>query len=193
MIVPLLSPGFPIVSLHLIIVKKRRIYRGSSKCKHCDNIKTVSHLYHCDIESQKTWRLSYITTFWKKLKEIKTDESLTEANATILTEYLYSGRVTRKKYHLRYHNAIDSQIMIGFDHFFLGKISQQWLDLYLPNLPSDPSQFKKIYGIAILLKLLYKKWSTYGKLETGKYMELIMKKLKKKKDVSLTKLNNIFL
>lgn len=120
-------------------VQKRRKHRTLAKCNHCNKIETVSHLYHCDKASRKRWRLSYITQLRKKLKEIKTDESLIDAIATILTEYLDSGYVTREKYRQRFHKAIDSQKKIGFEHFFLGKISQQWLDLHLPHLPSDPS------------------------------------------------------
>ena len=73
------------------------------------------------------------------MKEIKTDESLIDAIATILTEYLDSGQVSKEKYHQRFHEAIDSQNTIGFEHFFLGKMSQKWLDVHLPHLPSDPS------------------------------------------------------
>ena len=120
-------------------IQKRRKHRISAKCKHCDQIESVSHLYHCDTVSRRQWRLSYITALRKKLKEIKTDESLIDAIATILTEYLDSGQVSKEKYHQRFHEAIDSQNTIGFEHFFLGKMSQKWLDLYLPHLPSDPS------------------------------------------------------
>ena len=120
-------------------IQKRRKHRVSAKCKHCNKIETVSHLYHCNIESRIQWRLSYITTLRKKMKEIKTDESLIDAMATILTEYLDSGQVSKEKYHQRFHEAIDSQNTIGFEHFFLGKISQKWLDLHLPHLPPDPN------------------------------------------------------
>ena len=66
-----------------------------------------------------------------------------DAIATILTEYLNSGQVTKKKYHQRYHEAIDSQKKIGFEHFFLGKISQKWLNLHLPHLPFDPNNSER--------------------------------------------------
>ena len=144
-------------------IQKRRKHRKSAKCKHCGKIETVSHLYHCENESHKRWRLSYITELRKKLKEIKTDESLTDTIATILTEYLDSGKVTIEKYHQRFHAAITSQQQIGFDHFFLGKLSQKWLDLHLPHLPPDPSHSKRYtWGQHIIETTLKKMIDLWG-------------------------------
>ena len=120
-------------------IQQLRGYCTSNKYMHCNNVETVAHLYHCNHVNRKGWRLSYISGLRKKLKEIKTDESLIDAIASILSEYLDLGEVTVSKYNSRFHNAIRSQGYIGFGHFFLGKISQQWLDLFLPHIPSDPS------------------------------------------------------
>ena len=79
-----------------------RKHTDSNTCKHCNCIETVSHLYHCNHHSRIQWRLTYITALRNKLKELKTQESLIDAMASILTEYLDTGMVDRSKYSKRY-------------------------------------------------------------------------------------------
>ena len=111
-------------------IQKRRGYLETSKCKHCNNVEDVPHLFRCNLESRQKWRRSYIKELQKRLKEIKTDESYIDALTTILAEYMDTGKVTTSKYAGRFHIAIENQNCIGFQHFFFGKISQQWLNLF---------------------------------------------------------------
>ena len=69
----------------------------------------------------------------------KTDESLINAIASILTDFMDNGCVNPNNYDHRFHAAIYSQYAIGFDQWFLGKISQHWLNLFLCHLPPNPS------------------------------------------------------
>ena len=64
-------------------------------------------------------------------------DSYIDALTTILVEYLDTKNVTPSKYAVRFRNAIHNQHRIGFGHFFMGKISQQWLILFQNKRPGD--------------------------------------------------------
>ena len=102
--------------------------------------------------------------------------------ATILTEYLDHGEVTPAKYHEKYHLAIKKQERIGFEHFFLGKISQEWLNLYT-DLEPDPSNTQRYsWGSKIIehtLNKMIELWEIRNKEvhgETDEEIELIRKR-----------------
>ena len=89
------------------------------------------------------------------MKELKTEESVIDAIASILTDYMDNGLVEREKYHPRYHPAIRAQYNIGFDHFFLGKMAQEWLNIHLPHIPPDANNTLRLqWGTAIITTTL---------------------------------------
>jgi hypothetical protein len=102
--------------------------------------------------------------------------------ADILTEYFDHGEVTPTKYHEKYHLAIKHQERIGFGFFFLGKISQQWLNLYT-ELDPDPSNSQRYsWGSKLIeytLNKMIELWEIRNKEEHGETdeeIELIRKR-----------------
>merc|ERR1712086_397129 len=163
-------------------VQEKRQHCESAKCKHCNKEETVSHLYHCNKPSRIQWRNSYVSTLRKKLAELDTNGGVINSMADILKEYLDHGEVTPAKYHEKYHMAIKNQERIGFEFFFLGKISQQWLNLYTDIEPDTSNTQRYSWGskiIELTLNKMIELWEIRNKEvhgETDEEIELIRKR-----------------
>merc|ERR1712086_957601 len=163
-------------------VQEKRQHCESAKCKHCNKEETVSHLYHCNKPSRIQWRNSYVFALRKKLAELDTDGGVINSMADILTEYLDHGEVTPAKYDEKYHMAIKNQERIGFEFFFLGKISQQWLNLYTDIEPDTSNTQRYSWGskiIELTLNKMIELWEIRNKEvhgETDEEIELIRKR-----------------
>ena len=74
------------------------------------------------------------------MESTETDGSLTMHLCLILTQWMDTGTVVAEKFPERFHRAIYSQYAIGWDNFFHGKFSQEWLVLFdekNPNLDNN--------------------------------------------------------
>ena len=67
-------------------------------------------------------------------------------NNNKLDEYCHGN-----KFHIKYRNAMYLQYAIGWDHFFYGKISQEWLILYNDESESCKDNKTQQYSIQYIL------------------------------------------
>ena len=111
-------------------------------------------MIQCSDESRIQWRLKYITSLRHKLESTDTDGSLTMHLCLILTQWMDTGTVVAEDFPERFHRAIYSQYAIGWDNFFRGKFSQEWLVLFdekNPNLNNNNRYTRQyIWGANII-------------------------------------------
>lgn len=96
----------------------------------CKQKETMEPLIQCPDPSQNDWRIKYISKLCQKLGSTNTDDALTMNICTIIIHWMDTGLVIIDKFLSKYSKAIYSQYTIGWDHFFHGKISHKWLQLY---------------------------------------------------------------
>jgi hypothetical protein len=76
--------------------------------------------------------------YWRRYRRHNRNP-VKETLSTVIAEWLETGEVNVSNYPIKYANAILSQERIGWQHFFAGKISQEWL-----TLQADSSNIKTI-------------------------------------------------
>ena len=64
------------------------------------------------------------------MKHKRTGYALQDTLATVLTQWLDTGKVDVDTFPKLFHDAINTQSMIGRLNVFGGRISQHWLKLY---------------------------------------------------------------
>ena len=103
---------------------------NNDKCKLCDECETREHMMHCKHPSRTKWKISFIDKLRKLMKNKNTGYALEDTIATVLTQWLDTGKVELDTFPHRFHDAINTQSMIGWVNFFSGRISQHWLSLF---------------------------------------------------------------
>ena len=64
------------------------------------------------------------------MKSRHINDSLIETMTTAIASWMEHGEVNVEKFPQKYHQALHSQANIGWNHLFMGRISQEWLQLY---------------------------------------------------------------
>lgn len=97
--------------------------------------------------------------FQQKLGSTNTADALTIYLYNIITNWMDTGMALADKFPNKYSRAILSQYAIGWDNFFCGKISQEWLLLYDESRTnSDDTQCysaQYIWGVYIIEIMLH--------------------------------------
>ena len=95
------------------------------------------------------------------MKKRYTDYGLTETFITALANWMEHGTVDVNKFSQRYHKAIITQYNIGWNQIFMGRISQEWLQLYEDSYKRPPDCKKKkhffdgyVWGASLVEKIL---------------------------------------
>jgi hypothetical protein len=105
-------------------------YQNHDTCILCHQYETRDHIIRCTAPLRIKWRQQYICALRKRLDSIETEFALKETPlSTAIAEWLETGKVNVSNYPIKYANAILSQERDGWQHFFAGKITQEWLKL----------------------------------------------------------------
>jgi len=86
----------------------------------------MEHILRCKDKSQNQWRKTFLSTLRDGLIAYQTKFALHVVMLTALEEWFRSGLVDPENYPIEYESAIQSQGLIGWKNFFLGKISRAW-------------------------------------------------------------------
>jgi len=86
-------------------------------------------MIRCLDRSRAKRRLQYINQLRKRLEYLVTDDGITNTLCTTITEWFDTEKVIITNYHQQYHQALITQINIGWRHIFMGRLSQEWLTL----------------------------------------------------------------
>ena len=117
-----------------ILPTMHHLYRcgmaNNNKCKLCEERETREHMLHCKHPSRTKWKITFIDKLRKLMKQRNTGGALQDLLATALTQWLDTGKVDVDSFPQSFHNAINTQSMIGWMNFFGGRISKHWLTLY---------------------------------------------------------------
>ena len=137
---------------------KKWYWQSHDSCTLCKQKETMEHLIQCTDPSQNAWRIQYISELRWKFGDTNTTESLATYIFTMITNRMDTGMVIAEKFPLMYSKAIYSQYAIGWDNFFCGKISQEWLLLYNVSrtIRDDTQRYSAqyIWGVNIIKKTL---------------------------------------
>lgn len=74
------------------------------------------------------------------MEKNNTDYSLAETMLTAIASWMDTGFVDVKTFPRKYRRAINTQYKIGWRHLFMGKLSQEWIQLYEDTYVAPPSQ-----------------------------------------------------
>ena len=134
----------------------------------------MERLIQCPDPSQNTWQIQYISKLRRKFGAINTMDSLTIYFCTMITNWMDTEMVIAEKFSLKYSRAIYSQYAIGWDNFFRGKISQEWILLYNESITNrdDTQRYSTqyIWGaniVKITLRQMKKLWDIRNKQVNG--------------------------
>jgi hypothetical protein len=134
-------------------------------------------LLRCKEPSRIKWRRQFITALHNRLVYLETDFSLEETLYTVVEEWLETESVNISKYPTRFHQAIQSQSLIGWRHLLSGKISQEWLKLQETStkVTIGRKRLSYVWGASlakVLLKQFIKLWELRNEEVHGKTAEL---------------------
>ena len=105
-------------------------YYRSNKCPLCKADETTEHIIRCPAHSRTQWRCGLLNKLRETMKFRHTHDDLSETLTTIIATWMEHGIVDVNKFPDKYHNAINSQQNIGWNQLFMGRISQEWIQLY---------------------------------------------------------------
>ena len=112
----------------------------SEKCSLCSAPETTDHMIQCPDHSRTQWRCKTINELRQTIKKNNTDHSLSETLLTAIASWMDTGLVVVRKFPHKYRRAINTQFKIGWRQLFMGKISQEWIQLYEDTYVETPSQ-----------------------------------------------------
>ena len=156
----------------------------------------MDHIMRCPAPSRRKWRIKLCSSIRAKLQVFKIPFEVGDVLCSALTEWFDTGEVNPDKYPRKFHDALWAQQLIGWRHFFLGRIAIQWLDLFPSYFEEDKYHESYIWGAAIVelvLREVLALWDernkeVYGKTESetdDRQRELLshqVNKLQKDKD-----------
>jgi hypothetical protein len=132
------------------------------------------------------------------LDTIETELALKETLSTAIAEWLKTGEVNNvSNYPIKYANAILSQERIGWQHFFAGKITQEWLKLQADSTNKMVGKKRDccyVWGASIVgvtLKYFIKLWEQRNEEVHGKTTEQQETTRKTKLSIDARKLNSL--
>jgi len=155
----------------------KRNYQNRNTCIMCSKRETRDHLLRCKEPSRIKWRRQFITVLHNRLVYLETDFSPEETLYTVVEEWLETESVNISKYPTRFHQAIQSQSLIGWRHLLSGKISQEWLKLQETStkVTIGRKRLSYVWGASlaeVLLKQFIKLWELRNEEVHGKTAEL---------------------
>ena len=105
-------------------------FRKSDRCPRCNRSnETALHVITCQHETANEKWDEGIKQFQEWLGQQKTDPSIISAIISNLRKWRKSGGIFGHHYDKPTEKALKEQNEIGWDHFMLGRISQQWKTL----------------------------------------------------------------
>jgi hypothetical protein len=107
----------------------KRNYQNHDECILCQQHETIEHMLRCDFPTRIKWRIQFMCALRKRLEYLETEFSIGETLCTAISEWLETGIVNVHNYPPRFHATLNTQTTIGWQHFFSGQLSQEWLHL----------------------------------------------------------------
>lgn len=96
------------------------------------------HVLQCPHRSRVKWRNDLLVALTTKCRAIKTDPTLQEILLDGLSSWLQLQPFSPDEYPEEYRQLLTEQSLIGWDHFFQGRISTQWAVLQQQYYSSFP-------------------------------------------------------
>jgi hypothetical protein len=171
-------------------------YQHYDTCILCHNQETRDHIIRCKSPSRIKWRQKYIIDLRKRMDKMETEFAINETLSTAIAEWLETGEVDVSKYPIKYANAILSQERIGWRHFFAGKISQEWTNLYdnSTHITERKKRDGYVWGAALVevtLRHFIQLWELRNEEVHGKTVHQQEKTRKTKLSIDARKLNEL--
>ena len=118
----------------------------SDTCPLCSDTETTDHMIQCSDDSRTQWRRKTIIELRKVMEKHNTNENLIEIILTAIGTWMDTGFVNFKKFPRMYRKAIKTQTNIGWRQIFMGRISQEWLQLYESTYTklSSPKKLREV-------------------------------------------------
>ena len=172
----------------------RRKYQNHNTCILCNDCETIEHMLRCESPTRIKWRIQFMCSLRKRLEYLETEFSIGETLCTSISEWLETGVVDVNNYPTRFHAAINTQTMIGWRHFFAGRLSQDWLHLQETARPrtEERQNDSYVWGASIVevtLSQYIKLWELRNEEVHGKTAEQQEQTRKSKLAVEVRKLN----
>jgi hypothetical protein len=171
-------------------------YQEHDTCVLCQREETREHLVRCPADSRLRWRRHMLQAIRKRLDHLETEFAITETICTALAEWLEYGTVDVEKYPQRFHKAIKSQTVVGWRHFFGGKISRDWLLLQEDSNTITTKEKRASYSwgasiIEVTLLQVIELWELRNDEVHGKTIEQQEQTRKTKLTVEIKRLNEM--
>ena len=109
----------------------------------CPAKETTDHMIQCPDHSRTQWRCKTINKLRQTMEKNNTNYSLSETLLTAIASWMDTGYVDVKSFPRKYRKAINTQYKIGWRHLFMGKLSQEWIQLYEDTYTAPVSQNEK--------------------------------------------------
>lgn len=141
-------------------------YFQSPVCSECDRLETFDHMIQCRSKVRGEWRFKTCCELRQIMLRTNTHSVIIQCFMMCLDEWFKNGDVRPPEVGTRLQMAVKSQNRIGWRHFFMGKISQEWLTLYSTMRPRDEGGKQINYiqwgrkVVEHILRLVIKLWES---------------------------------
>ena len=130
---------------------KKRKYQLNDQCCLCGKEETRDHMIRCNDATRLQWRRKYIRLIRHRLEYLETDVGLMETFCQAVTEWFDHEKVNIDKYPVKYHRALITQNNIGWRHIFMGRISQEWLEIQGSKMTTNGTRREAyIWGASVV-------------------------------------------
>ena len=126
----------------------------------------------CPGTTQQQWRIKTIQALRKRMQQMDTKYELENTLTSAISEWFETGNVSLRKYPAKFHDAIWSQVAIGWRQIFNGKISRHWL-VHQGHTKTTKGRLRMdyIWGALIVetcLRMMIKLWKMRRNKTTNK-------------------------
>lgn len=123
------------MGLHLVV-----------KCPQCDMDKTFVHMLWCSFNGGAKRCSTFTCSLQKTMLAYTTHDNIIQCIVACLDQWFEDGEVIPFCHPVTFCEAIWMQNRIGWDCFFMGKLAQEWLEVFKELKPFVHKGTRKVEG-----------------------------------------------